>query len=382
MRKLFTLLAIAMMAVGVKAETLIDFAQSQTIGITVSGSTELSTVKIKTNTTSIPGIKFSNSYMKDDAVNNNYVELTAEGGFKTGDVVTIAGAFNNDDNSKIAKVDVFTYDGTTATVLFTTQQFINGRKVNDDPVVESYTLTADVEKLYLGRNGNTATFITTLKVVRGGEETAIVEVVEPTLDEGELIAYPKLMTGITISGTTAEGTLKIHSNTETVKGIILSSSYTTKNAEDVYELNDNYILLETEGGFKAGDVVTIAGAVNTNDASKVATADLFYSPDGKATTSIHLFDNFINGYSSDEDIVPQTYTLEADYDKLYLGRKGGTKACLTIINVKRGEGAGINVVNGEGFTVNGSVYDLSGRKVSNHYKGVVVKDGKKQILGR
>ena len=36
----------------------------------------------------------------------------------------------------------------------------------DDPAVEEYVLTQDADLLYIGRNGNTATFVTTLKVVR------------------------------------------------------------------------------------------------------------------------------------------------------------------------------------------------------------------------
>jgi hypothetical protein len=167
MKKIFTLIAMAVMAMSVQAETLINFSASKA-GITVSGTTTFDAVKIKTNTTSIPGIKFANSYTSENVLNDNYAKLEVEGGFKAGDVITIAGAFNNSDNTKQSAVDLFTAEGTTPTVLFTTQQFINGRLVDDDPVEETYTLTADADVLYLGRNGNTGTIVTTLKVVRGG----------------------------------------------------------------------------------------------------------------------------------------------------------------------------------------------------------------------
>ena len=173
MKKIFTLCAIALMAVGVQAETLINFAKSQSDGITVSGTTTIDVVKIKTNTTNVPGIKFANSYKTDGEVNGNYAELTVEGGFKAGDVVTIAGAFNNSDDSKLSAVDLFTIDGTTPTVLFTTQQFINGRLVDDDPVEETFTLTEDAEKLYIGRNGNTGTIVTLLTVKRDGDTDGV-----------------------------------------------------------------------------------------------------------------------------------------------------------------------------------------------------------------
>ena len=167
MKKLFTLIAVAAMALTVQAETLINYPTAQD-GINISGSTTFDAVKIKTNTTSVPGIKFANSYITSDALNANYAKLEVEGGFKAGDVVSIAGAFNNSDNTKTAAIDLFTVGAENAiTVLFTTQQFVNGRLVDDDPVVETYTLQADVDALYLGRNGNTGTIVTMLKVTRG-----------------------------------------------------------------------------------------------------------------------------------------------------------------------------------------------------------------------
>jgi hypothetical protein len=179
MKKIFTLIAAVLAAVNVNAETLIDFSVSQTNGIKVNGTTTIDAVKINTNTTSVPGIKFANSYTTEGASNGNNAELTVEGGFKTGDKIVIAGAFNNSDETKTAAIDIFTLDGTTPTVLFTTKQFINGRTVADNPEEETFVLTADADKLYLGRNGNTSTFVTTLKVTRdtaGIKETLNVKV--------------------------------------------------------------------------------------------------------------------------------------------------------------------------------------------------------------
>ena len=137
MKKLFTLIAMAAVAIGVQAETLISYPASKN-GITLGGTTSYYVVKIKTNTTSIDGIKFANSYTTEEVVNDNKAELSVEGGFKAGDVITIAGAFNNSDDSKSSAVDIFTLDGTTPTVLFTTEKFINGRLVDDDPVEQTF----------------------------------------------------------------------------------------------------------------------------------------------------------------------------------------------------------------------------------------------------
>ena len=264
MKKIFTLIAMAVMALGAQAETLINYPTAQT-GIAVNGTTTFDAVKIKTNTTSVSGIKFANSYTSDNALNDNYAKLEVEGGFKAGDVVTIAGAYNNSDDSKKSAIDLFTVGEENAiTVLFTTQQFINGRLVDDDPVAETFTLEADVDALYLGRNGNTGTIVTTLKVVRGQES----EPETPTTDG--LIDYPTAQTGITVNGTTTFDAVKIKTNTTSVPGIKFANSYTSDNA-----LNDNYAKLEVEGGFKTGDVVTIAGAFNNSDDSKKSAIDLF-----------------------------------------------------------------------------------------------------------
>ena len=367
MKKIFTLIAMAAMALGVQAETLIDYPTAQT-GIAVNGTTTFDAVKIKTNTTSIPGIKFANSYTSDNALNDNYAKLEVEGGFKAGDVVTIAGAFNNADDSKKSAVDLFTVDAEKAiTVLFTTQQFINGRTTDDDPVAQTYTLEADADALYLGRNGNTGTIVTLLKVVRGQES-------EPeTPTTAGLIDYPTAQTGIAVNGTTTFDAVKIKTNTTSIPGIKFANSYTSDNA-----LNDNYAKLEVEGGFKAGDVVTIAGAFNNADDSKKSAVDLFTVDAEKAITVLFTTQQFINGRTTDDDPVAQTYTLEADADALYLGRNGNTGTIVTLLKVERGGSTAIENVKVQ--TVDGAVYNLAGQKVDGNFKGIVIKNGKKTVL--
>lgn len=120
------------------------------------------------NKDATPCLKMANGYTTDDLINKNYIKITTEGGFKAGDVISIAGAINNSDESKRGAVAIFTgNEGEEAVELFTTQDFINGRLVDDDPVIETYTLEADADELKLGRDGNTGTNITVLKVVRG-----------------------------------------------------------------------------------------------------------------------------------------------------------------------------------------------------------------------
>lgn len=176
MKKFFTLIAAVAMAASVNAQTtLVDYPTSQA-GITLhnaAGNITYATVKIHTNTQSVNCIKVAKSFSTDKKVTDDYVELTAEGGFKAGDVVSITGVYNN-ASEKNAAIAIFSGKvGEEASILFKTDNFINARLVNDDPTAQTYTLTQDAATLQLGRNGNTGACITKLIVVRGGTPTGI-----------------------------------------------------------------------------------------------------------------------------------------------------------------------------------------------------------------
>ena len=176
MKNFFTLIAAVAMAASVNAQTtLVDYPTSQA-GITLhnaAGNITYATVKIHTNTQSVNCIKVAKSFSTDKKVTDDYVELTAEGGFKAGDVVSITGVYNN-ASEKNAAIAIFSGKvGEEASILFKTGNFINARLVNDDPTAQTYTLTQDAATLQLGRNGNTGACITKLTVVRGGTPTGI-----------------------------------------------------------------------------------------------------------------------------------------------------------------------------------------------------------------
>jgi len=172
MKKLFTLLAAAFVAVSASAETkaLVDYPTSKD-GTAISGTTAETTVKIHTNKDAVACYKLNNGYTTEGVFNDNAIVLTTEGGFKAGDVLTIAGAINNSDATKRATAVLFTLNADNIVVLNTFADFINGRLVADDPAEESYTLEADAEKLYLGRDGNTAANLTLIKVTREVQPT-------------------------------------------------------------------------------------------------------------------------------------------------------------------------------------------------------------------
>jgi len=176
MKKLFTLLvllvAIVTGAWAQNATTLFEYDMSQkqfTTGAdrvtTNNVSIGSSSVKINTNSTTVYGINFGSSYKVTSGVPANYLKLEPEGGFKAGDVITIAGVFNNSDDTKEARIGIYGSDD-VSTQLFLTDKFINGRTVASDPVAQEFTLGNDVDALYFGRYGNTGTQVLTLKIVR------------------------------------------------------------------------------------------------------------------------------------------------------------------------------------------------------------------------
>ena len=177
MKKFFTLIAAVALAASVNAQTtLIDYPTSQS-GITfhnVDGKISFATVKIHTNKDAVSCINIGKSFSANDLVVDNFVELTTEGGFKKGDVITIAGVFNNSDNTKKAAVAFFTGEvGEKGKTYFTTEQFINSKLVADDPAEEQITLTEDMPSVKFGRSGNTGACVVKVTVVRGGTGTGI-----------------------------------------------------------------------------------------------------------------------------------------------------------------------------------------------------------------
>ena len=391
MKKIFTLVLLAMTAFAVQAETMVDYGRS--IGtFTASGTCNLSgSVKIHENKDAVTGIQFANSYTSEGLINSNYVTVTCEGGFKAGDVITIAGAFNNSDTSKMSAIDIFTpNDDNTPNVLFTTQQFLNGRLETGDPVEETYTLEEDVDVLYLGRNGNTGTFITVFKVVRGEETPPDVEV-EPEVEEGVIFdggmiaknkdkEWVNKFGTIEFVGTCSYDGVKVHMNTDNLPCILFEKSYKSDDQLNTYIV----VRPNVEGGFKKGDKITIAGAFNNSDESKIAAVIVFTLDEEQNVNGLFTTDPFINGRTTNDDPVEEEYTLEEDAEYLCFGRDGNTKTCITTLKIERGDepivedpSAVKNIA--VQATTGGVAYNLAGQQVNNTYKGIIIQNGKKAI---
>ena len=248
----------------------------------------------------------------------------------------------------------------------------------------SYTITQETIGLL---NNTDAISWDNVRLVGVGVTVTALKLVRKDASEGEggeeatpaaLIDYPTSEDGITISGTTTkDNTQKYHANADTPKNISFANGYTTDG-----KVNANYALLSVDGGFKTGDKIEVAGYFNNSDGTKQAAVSLFVGEEGESATVLWKSDLFINGRTVAEDPTVESYTLEADYATLKLGRAdgltGATRTNVTLIKVTRSTTTGIQEIPVK-VIENGAIYNLAGQKVSESYKGIVIKNGKKYI---
>ena len=167
--------------------------------------------------------------------------------------------------------------------------------------------------------------------------------------------------------------MKIHTNTQSVNCIKVAKSFSTDN-----KVTDDYVELTAEGGFKAGDVVSITGVYN-NSSEKNAAIAIFSGKVGEEASVLFKTDNFINARLVNDAPTAQTYTLKEDAATLQLGRNGNTGACITKLTVTRGGTTAISNVEASASAKASTLYNLAGQQVSESYKGIVVKNGKKYL---
>lgn len=121
----------------------------------------------------------------------------------------------------------------------------------------------------------------------------------------------------TTVGTTTDGI-----NCTSTNGIIkFSSNFSAKDGK--------YITIKpNNGGFKAGDVITLKGYCDSQNLSGV----IIYSNVNVNSSSIFKSNVLAKKADGGSEF---TYTIEKDCDALYLGRYGGGTTCLTSLQVKR-----------------------------------------------
>lgn len=134
--------------------------------------------------------------------------------------------------------------------------------------------------------------------------------VDPT--KGEVIYN---FTTSTTVGTTTDGIYCTSTN-----GIIKFSSNFSANEGKYITIKPN------NGGFKAGDVITLKGYCDSKNLSGVI---IYSDVNGSSIFKSNILATSADGGSK------FTYTIEKDCDALYLGRYGGGTTCLESLQVKR-----------------------------------------------
>jgi len=188
MKKIFTLCAAAMAAFVVNAqETIVNYDQGVVTGnFEVNGTCTLDySSKIDANKTSVTAMTFPNSIKLDVAEDGttspkeNYVKVTpAEGGFKAGDVVafqpyTQMSTDQYTGGSKYANVRVYAGNESAIVEVYDTNSsaedhsaVTDGHEVAGEVLTHTFSLEADADALFLGRQGNTRISVYTFSVTR------------------------------------------------------------------------------------------------------------------------------------------------------------------------------------------------------------------------
>lgn len=125
--------------------------------------------------------------------------------------------------------------------------------------------------------------------------------------------------GVIYDFTTSVGTTSYGTSCTSTNGIIKFGSDFAKDGK--------YITIKPKnGGFKAGDVITLKGYCNSNNLSGVI---IYSDVNGSSIFKSNVLAKLAAGGSE------FTYTIEKDCDALYLGRYGGGTTCLTSLQVER-----------------------------------------------
>lgn len=189
MKKVFTLFAATMIAASAFAQTEIakyaeGAASVGTFTAVASDATKVNidySSKYNKNTTACTVMTFASSMVvKDNVATDYYVKLTADGGFKAGDVITfqpftVMSATDYSGGTKYANIRIYAGDDTKVSKIFDTESTGAAKTVTDgheeegDVKAFTTTLESDCDALYFGRAGGTRINVLSFVVTRGNE---------------------------------------------------------------------------------------------------------------------------------------------------------------------------------------------------------------------
>ena len=298
-----------------KASTIYDLVNN--VGTTTNG----------TNCTTSNGkITLGSDYRGKEG---KYITIApSNGGFKTGDVITIKGYC---DSKNASGVEI--HSNATGESIFKTNTFASSSNNGSE---YTFTLTEDCDNLYLGRFGGGNTYITSLTITRPAD-SGMARLSAAFAKNNDVVLNTK--------GTIPLPTLTVKAgNTE-----ISSSDYTVtykSNAEDVAIVSDNTITIKGTG------VATITATINntTVNGAKYEGCTATYQITVKAPSQLNIsaFDVTVN--TTDAEVEQPDIRVYGDNDQLL---KQGTDYTLSF-----------SVKSGTNVSVNNGIFNITGSKYS------------------
>lgn len=264
-----------------------------------------------------------------------------------------------------------------------TLNFTYGEKAREAAAKKStYTMLADGDLVLSFETGNVIHSVLVTKEVDDSE-----------YEWKTLAAYAN---GEVTDGTvTVEGTAvldyaaKYNKNATSCKVITFPNSYSsTKDGVTTY----CYAEVSIEGGFKAGDVLTIQ-PFTAMSASDIAAGEKFANIEIRTIAGEEVADavnltgsaggalTVTDGHEEEGDPKTFEYVLPADCDAFRLARQGKTRINLLSLSVARRTPktpeTPTAIENTTNVAKTGIMYNILGQQVDENYKGVVIIDGKK-----
>ena len=194
---------------------------------------------------------------------------------------------------------------------------------------------------------------------------------------------------VSVSGTITEaGWNTFSSNYALDLGTITGGAAYVASTKD----NTTITLTETSAKVAAGEGLMIKGTAGatftistTTDAATLTRPNFLVGLPNGGTVAKNA-DNYVYAWTSEENSAGFYFVNDFEptlgAGKAYLHAEGMTPAKLNIIiddTPSQEETDGIKSVQGSEFMVNGETYNLSGQRVGNDYKGIVIVNGKKYL---
>lgn len=430
MKKIFTLIAAAFMAMNASAEDQVvaSWIAGETVGTwTALGTATWTkddgsnyTAKYNANQTSTACMTFANSFTKaNDGTPSNCVRVDGE--FKKGDIITFQPftVMNNTDftgGSKFANIEI---RDAANKALFNTGGTADAKTVTDgheeegDPKEFTYTLESDLSAIYFGRSGGTRINIMKIVITRGegsGEEPGGEEPGGGDQPSGDAttwtfndvgagvlttdVTYQTLVGDLMFTGAATEA-FNVIALDEPVSGTF--SDGTAWSASKYVNLPSNtsnwvnsFSSRRQAGAAGAASNGTFRRALAYNATKKGALYVIFGAASDDATAAFEIYTSYNDGSANTYATANTSYAVgpvevalasTTDDATFWIrGSKNGTRI-YAVRFVPGGTVTGIEAIQTtKTATADGKWYNLQGQEVAVPTKGLFIKNGKKFVI--